>query len=190
MKIERTPIEGLLVLEPRVFEDERGWFMESFNQTAFDEALGERVKFVQDNHSFSKNGVLRGLHYQLPPHSQGKLVRVVQGVAWDVAVDIRKSSSTFGKWFGIELSAENRKQFWIPPGFAHGFLALSDITQFLYKATAYYHKESERSIRWSDQKLDIHWPLNGMQPLLGTRDQHAPFFDSVVELSNDIILAT
>jgi dTDP-4-dehydrorhamnose 3,5-epimerase len=159
MIVTKTPIEGLLVLEPKVFADERGWFSESFNQTAFNQAAGtNEYQFVQDNHSFSKAGVLRGLHYQLPPFAQGKLVRVVSGRVWDVAVDIRKSSATFGQWFGIELSAENKKQFWIPPGFAHGFLALEDNTEFLYKTTALYDKSSEGAIVWNDPTIGISWP--------------------------------
>jgi dTDP-4-dehydrorhamnose 3,5-epimerase len=174
MKIEKTPIEGLLVLEPRVFEDERGWFMESFNQMAFDEAVGQHVEFVQDNHSFSKKGVLRGLHYQLPPYAQGKLVRVVQGEVWDVAVDIRKGSTSFGKWFGLELSSENRKQFWIPSGFAHGFICLSETAEFLYKTTALYDKQSEGSILWSDTKIAINWPYTGAVPILAIKDAQAP----------------
>jgi dTDP-4-dehydrorhamnose 3,5-epimerase len=173
MKVTTTPIEGLLVLEPRVFEDERGWFMESFNQREFDEAVGCHVEFVQDNHSLSKKGVLRGLHYQLPPHAQGKLVRVVHGAVWDVAVDIRKSSLTYGKWFGLELSAENRKQFWIPQGFAHGFLALSDDVDLLYKTTDYYVKAAEVCIRWDDPSLAVAWPTSSTKPFLALRDRVA-----------------
>ena len=163
MNIIETKIKDLLIFEPRVFGDDRGWFMESFNQQVFEQALTERglgiPKFVQDNHSFSKKGVLRGLHYQLNPHAQGKLVRVVQGRAWDVAVDIRENSSTFGEWVGVELTADNHKQFWMPAGFAHGFIALEDNTQFLYKTTDYYSKECERSIVWNDPEIGIEWPL-------------------------------
>lgn len=163
MNVIETKIKDLLILEPRVFADERGWFMESFNQQIFERALTERglnvPAFVQDNHSLSKKGVLRGLHYQLDPHAQGKLVRVVQGRAWDVAVDIRQDSLTFGEWVGVELSGENHKQFWIPAGFAHGFIALEDNTQFLYKTTDYYSKECERSIVWNDKDLAIDWPI-------------------------------
>ena len=163
MNIIETKIKDLLIFEPRVFGDDRGWFMESFNQQVFEQALTERglgiPKFVQDNHSFSKKGVLRGLHYQLNPHAQGKLVRVVQGRAWDVAVDIRENSSTFGEWVGVELTADNHKQFWMPAGFAHGFIALGDNTQFLYKTTDYYSKECERSIVWNDPEIGIEWPL-------------------------------
>jgi dTDP-4-dehydrorhamnose 3,5-epimerase len=159
MIVTKTPLEGLLVLEPKVFEDERGWFSESFNQTAFNQAVGtDEYHFVQDNHSYSKAGVLRGLHYQLPPFAQGKLVRVISGRVWDVAADIRKSSPTFGQWYGLELSAENKKQFWIPPGFAHGFLSLEDETEFLYKTTAFYDKASEAAIVWNDLDIAIEWP--------------------------------
>ena len=164
MNIIETKIKDLLIFEPRVFADDRGWFMESFNQQVFEKALADRgldiPTFVQDNHSFSKKGVLRGLHYQLNPHAQGKLVRVVQGRAWDVAVDIRKDSETFGQWVGVELSGENHKQFWIPAGFAHGFIALEDNTQFLYKTTDYYSKEYERCILWNDKSLNIKWPIS------------------------------
>ena len=159
MIVTQTPIEGLLVLEPKVFADERGWFSESFNQAAFNEAVGtNEYQFVQDNHSCSKAGVLRGLHYQLPPFAQGKLVRVISGRVWDVAVDIRKSSPTFGQWYGLELSAENKKQFWIPPGFAHGFLTLSEQAECLYKTTNFYSKSSEGAIVWKDKFLAVDWP--------------------------------
>lgn len=164
MNVIETKIKGLLILEPKVFGDNRGWFMESFNQKAFETALTERgleiPQFVQDNHSLSQKGVLRGLHFQNAPYAQGKLVRVVQGRAWDVAVDIRKSSPTFGQWVGVELSGENHKQFWIPEGFAHGFIALEDNTQFLYKTTNYYNKESEGAIIWNDPTIAIEWPVN------------------------------
>lgn len=169
MKVTETTISGLLILEPKIFADERGWFMESFNQKIFEQILAERgldvPQFIQDNHSFSDKGVLRGLHYQKAPYAQGKLVRVVQGRAWDVAVDIRENSKTYGEWVGIELTAENHKQFWIPEGFAHGFLALEDHTQFLYKTTNYYHQESERTIAWNDDSLNIQWPLNEIASL-------------------------
>lgn len=178
MNVIETKIKGLLILEPRVFGDDRGWFMESFNQKNFEQALTERgldvPHFVQDNHSFSQQGVLRGLHYQLHPHAQGKLVRVVQGRAWDVAVDIRQGSETFGQWVGVELTGENHKQFWIPAGFAHGFVALEDNTQFLYKTTNYYSKESERSILWNDADIAIEWPLgNSIAPLVSEKDKDA-----------------
>jgi dTDP-4-dehydrorhamnose 3,5-epimerase len=162
MKVTQTTLSGLLVLEPDVHHDERGWFMESFNQRVLDEAVGHRVEFVQDNHSFSIKGVVRGLHYQLPPHAQGKLIRVLRGVIWDVAVDIRKNSVTFGQWFGLELSTDNRKQLWLPQGFAHGFVVLSESAELAYKCTAYYAPQSERRIAWNDTHLNINWPkLNG-----------------------------
>jgi dTDP-4-dehydrorhamnose 3,5-epimerase len=177
MIVTKTPIEGLLVLEPKVVADERGWFSESFNQTAFNQAVGtNEYQFVQDNHSFSKAGVLRGLHYQLPPFALGKLVRVIDGRVWDVAVDIRKSSPTFGKWYGLELSAENKKQFWIPPGFAHGFLTLSQQAECLYKTTNVYSKSSERSIVWNDPTIKVAWP-NFDQIILSAKDEGADIFD-------------
>jgi dTDP-4-dehydrorhamnose 3,5-epimerase len=164
----------VVLIEPEAFADERGWFMESFNERDFRQGI-ERLgllppkAFVQDNHSCSRQGVLRGLHYQLPPHAQGKLVRVIRGAAFDVAVDIRRSSSQFGQWVGVELSAENRRQVWIPEGFAHGFLALTDDMQFLYKTTDYYARECERSIRWNDSRLGIDWPA-GLVPRLAPKD--------------------
>ena len=181
MKLLPAPLPGLLIVEPSIFADDRGWFMESFNQPRWEAALrelGEPVPepFVQDNHSCSRAGVLRGLHYQLPPHAQGKLVRVVQGAAFDVALDIRRGSATFGRWFGAELSAANRRQLWIPPGFAHAFLALADDTHFLYKTTDVYARECERSIRWDDAALGIRWPLPGGMnaPLVAAKDAAAP----------------
>ena len=174
MKIASTPLPGLLILEPKVFGDERGFFLESFNQRAFDAAVGHSVSFVQDNHSRSQRGVLRGLHYQLAPHAQGKLVRVVRGSAFDVAVDIRKDSPTFGRPFGMTLDAASQRQLWIPPGFAHGFLALEDDTHFLYKTTNYYSRESERAIAWNDAAIGIDWPHLGMAPLLAAKDAAAP----------------
>ena len=154
MKVIETKIPGLLVIEPRVFGDERGFFFESFNEKSFAEATGATPNFVQDNHSKSAKGVLRGLHYQLPPKAQGKLVRVVQGEVFDVAVDIRKDSPTYGQWVGEVLSADNKRQLWIPPGFAHGFLTLSDTAEFLYKTTDYWSPEHERAIVWNDETLD------------------------------------
>ena len=174
MQVIPTALPGVLMLEPTVFRDERGVFFESFNQRAFDEAVGQHVLFVQDNHSCSKRGVLRGLHYQLPPNAQGKLVRVVRGRAFDVAVDIRRGSPTFGRWLGVTLDAESPRQLWIPTGFAHGFIALDDDTAFLYKTTAFYAKECERSILWSDPDLAIEWPEVGATPLLAPRDAAAP----------------
>ena len=170
MKVTDTKIPDVKVIEPTIFEDERGYFFESFNHKKFEEAIGREVSFVQDNHSKSVKGVLRGLHYQLPPHAQGKLVRVVQGEVFDVAVDIRKSSPTFGQWVAEVLSAGNKKQLWIPEGFAHGFLTLSDTAEFLYKTTDYYAKECERSIRWNDQTLRIEWPPMKV-PILSEKDQ-------------------
>lgn len=182
MQLSRTSIADVVIVEPRVFTDERGWFMESFNEKSFQAALKELglavpTAFVQDNHSCSRKGVLRGLHYQLAPHAQGKLVRVVSGRAWDVAVDIRPGSSTFGKWVGVELSAENKKMLWIPAGFAHGFVALEDDTHFLYKTTDYYAPQSEQSIRWSDPALAIEWPEG--QFMINAKDAEAPYLASV-----------
>ncbi|MFP8835071.1 dTDP-4-dehydrorhamnose 3,5-epimerase [Hydrogenophaga sp. XSHU_21] len=161
LKVTPTAIPGVLILEPRVFGDERGFFLESFNQKAFNEATGLDVHFVQDNHSRSAKGVLRGLHYQLPPHAQGKLVRVVRGSVFDVAVDIRRDSPTFGKWVGVELSEENHRQLWIPAGLAHGFLVTSESADFLYKATNYYAPAAERSLMWNDSAVAVQWPLDG-----------------------------
>lgn len=169
MKATPTVLPDVLLIEPKVFGDERGFFLESFNQRAFDEAVGRRVEFVQDNHSKSIRNVLRGLHYQLAPMAQGKLVRVVQGEVFDVAVDIRRGSATFGQWAGELLSGENKRQLWIPEGFAHGFLVLSDTAEFLYKTTAYYAPEQERCIRWDDPDLAIAWPLS-TAPLLSGKD--------------------
>ncbi|MEJ2900746.1 dTDP-4-dehydrorhamnose 3,5-epimerase [Acinetobacter sp. NS-4] len=170
MKVETTKIEGLLILHPNVFGDDRGWFMESFNQQRFEQVLTELnlpiPTFVQDNHSLSQKGVLRGLHFQKVPYAQGKLVRVVQGKAWDVAVDIRPDSKTYGQSVGVELSAENKIMFWIPEGFAHGFIALDDNTQFLYKTTNYYNRDSEGSILWNDPTLAIDWPLAEVDDVL------------------------
>lgn len=169
MKATPTALPGVLVFEPRIFGDERGFFFESFNQRAFDEAVGRPVLFVQDNHSRSVKNVLRGLHYQLAPRAQGKLVRVAQGEVFDVAVDIRRGSATFGQWAGAVLSAENKRQLWIPEGFAHGFVVLSDTAEFLYKTTDYYAPEYERCIRWDDPDLAIAWP-QAVAPVLSARD--------------------
>ena len=174
MQVTPTALPEVLIFEPRVFGDERGFFMESFNQRAFDAAVGRHVEFVQDNHSCSARGVLRGLHYQLPPHAQGKLVRVVRGSAFDVAVDIRRGSPTFGRWVGVTLDARDHKQMWIPPGFAHGFLALEDDTHFLYKTTDFYAKECERSIIWSDPAIGITWPDASRAPMVAAMDAAAP----------------
>lgn len=179
MKATTTALPGVLILEPAVFGDDRGWFYESYSEPRFHAALrelGEPIPapFVQDNHSMSAAGVLRGLHYQLPPHAQGKLVRVIRGRVWDVAVDIRRSSPHFGQWVGVELSEKNRRQLWIPAGFAHGFLSLEDGSEFLYKTTDIYAKDCERSIRWNDAQLAIDWPLHGRIPSLAPKDQAAP----------------
>ena len=168
MKVEEATIRDVVLLEPVVFTDNRGLFFESFNQEQFEKTIGRRVTFVQDNHSSSVKGVLRGLHYQIM-HSQGKLVRVAQGAVFDVAVDIRKSSPTFGRWVGEILSAENRKQHWIPEGFAHGFVVLSDLADVLYKTTDYWAPQYERCIMWNDPRLAIQWPIR-YEPLLSDRD--------------------
>lgn len=170
MKATRLAIPDVMLIEPRVFGDARGFFFESFNQTAFNEATGTSHEFVQDNHSRSSRGVLRGLHYQIQ-QPQGKLVRVAQGAVFDVAVDIRKSSPTFGQWVGAELSAENQHQLWVPPGFAHGFIVLSESADFLYKTTDYYAPEYERCIVWNDSGLAIDWPDSGVEPRLSGKDQ-------------------
>jgi len=164
MKVTPLSIPDVLLIEPQVFGDDRGFFYESFNQNKFEEAMGKKINFVQDNHSKSVKGVLRGLHYQLPPKAQGKLVRAIQGEVFDVAVDLRKSSPTFGKWVGEMLSADNKKQLWIPEGFAHGFLTLSDSAEFLYKTTNYYSQEHERVIIWNDKKIKIKWPNSNIIP--------------------------
>lgn len=169
MNVIRTSIPDLLILEPKVFGDARGFFLESFNADAFQKATGLDVRFVQDNHSRSSKNVLRGLHYQIQ-QSQGKLVRVVRGTVYDVAVDIRKSSHTFGQWSGTELSETNHRQMWIPPGFAHGFVVLTDSADFLYKTTDYYAPAYERSILWNDPDIGIQWPTEGT-PQLSAKDQ-------------------
>jgi len=158
MKVFPTSISDVLIIEPTVYTDNRGFFFESFNHHAFEKAIGKKINFTQDNHSYSKKGVLRGLHYQLAPMEQGKLVRVVDGEVFDVAVDIRKNSPTFGKWVGEILSKENKKQLWIPEGFAHGYLVLSDNAEFLYKTTNYWSREHEKSIRFDDPTIGIQWP--------------------------------
>lgn len=171
MKAIPTAIPDVMVIEPKVFGDARGFFYESFNQQAFNDATGTNFNFVQDNHSRSCKGVLRGLHYQLPPYAQGKLVRVVRGAVWDVAVDIRKESGTFGQWVAETLTEDNHKQLWIPPGFAHGFLVLSDTADFLYKTTNFYNASSDRGILWCDQDLDIKWPKCAEEYLLSKKDE-------------------
>ena len=179
MKLTTTRLPDVVLIEPTAFSDDRGWFMESFNQARFVAGLAklglpQPRPFVQDNESSSKRGVLRGLHYQLPPHPQGKLVRVVQGAALDVAVDIRRGSPTFGQHVAVELSAANRLQMWIPEGFAHGFVALEDDTRFVYKTTDVYAKDCERAIRWDDPEIGIDWPA-GLTPLLAAKDGEAPW---------------
>ena len=173
-----TAIPGVLILEPKVFGDSRGFFLESFNQDTFRKATGLEVNFVQDNHSRSGKGVLRGLHYQLPPHAQGKLVRVVSGSVFDVAVDIRRDSPTYGRWVGVSLTAENHRQLWIPPGLAHGFLVTSESADFLYKTTDYYAPAAERCLAWNDPVVRIEWPLDGQQPQLSERDRLAPTIEA------------
>ncbi|WP_026735250.1 dTDP-4-dehydrorhamnose 3,5-epimerase [Fischerella sp. PCC 9605] len=175
MKIISTEIPEVLIIEPQVFQDDRGFFFESYNYQKFTDITGNLINFVQDNHSCSKQNVLRGLHYQIQ-QPQGKLVRVVIGSIFDVAVDIRKSSLTFGKWMGCELSAENKRQIWIPPGFAHGFVVLSEFAEVLYKTTDYYAPQYERCILWNDPDLSIDWHLSG-QPILSAKDQAGKFFN-------------
>ena len=183
MKLTQTRITDVVILEPSVYADDRGWFMESFNEARFHselQALGLPVPrpFVQDNQSLSKRGVVRGLHYQKSPHAQGKLVRVVQGAIFDVAVDIRKGSATFGQWGGVELNASNKRTLWIPEGFAHGFIALEDDTQVLYKTTDYYAKQSEGAILWNDPDLAIEWPhLEHL--VISDKDQEAPLLSQI-----------
>ncbi|MDH5386882.1 MAG: dTDP-4-dehydrorhamnose 3,5-epimerase [Gammaproteobacteria bacterium] len=174
MKVITTGIPDLLIIEPKVFGDERGFFFESFNNKIFKELTGVTDEFVQDNHSKSTKGVLRGLHYQIK-QPQGKLVRVVRGEVFDVAVDLRKSSETFGQWQGVHLSAENKRQFWMPEGFAHGFVVLSDEAEFLYKTTDYYAPEYERCIRWDDDGLSIDWQFGG-SPLVSDKDANGQLF--------------
>ena len=174
MKVINTAIPDVKIIEPTVFGDDRGFFFESFNQAQFEKAIGRTVNFVQDNHSRSSKNVLRGLHYQIQ-QAQGKLVRVVQGEVFDVAVDLRKNSSTFGKWVGEILSADNKRQLWVPEGFAHGFVVLSDSAEFLYKTTDYYAPEFERSIIWNDPTINICWP-EGIQPKLSSKDINGELF--------------
>jgi dTDP-4-dehydrorhamnose 3,5-epimerase len=186
MKLVATRLPGVVIVEPAVFGDDRGWFMESWNGPRFEAALHDMGlpaprPFVQDNHSCSTAGVLRGLHYQLPPHPQGKLVRVVRGAAFDVAVDIRPGSTSFGQWVGVELSAGNHRQLWIPEGFAHGFLALEDDTHFLYKTTDQYARDCERALRWDDATIGIEWPLDRVSgvPRVAPKDAAAPLLADV-----------
>ena len=174
MKVTPLSIPDVLIVEPEVFGDERGFFFESFNQNQFEKAIGRKINFVQDNHSKSVKGVLRGLHYQLEPKAQGKLVRVIQGEVFDVAVDLRQSSPTFGKWVGEIISSDNKKQMWIPEGFAHGFLTLSDTAEFLYKTTDFYSMDHEEAIRWNDNTISIEWPTDN--PSLSSKDAMAKYW--------------
>lgn len=174
MKATALAIPEVMLIEPKVFGDDRGFFLESFNQQVFNEATGTDHAFVQDNHSRSKKGVLRGLHYQLPPHAQGKLVRVVRGAVFDVAVDIRQGSPTFGQWVGAELTEDNHRQLWLPPGFAHGFLVLSDSADFLYKATACYAPQADRGIAWNDPAIGVQWPQLDVELSLSDKDRRQP----------------
>jgi dTDP-4-dehydrorhamnose 3,5-epimerase len=179
-QVTATPIDGVLVLEPKVFGDARGFFFESFNARDFEQATGIKEVFVQDNHSKSTKGVLRGLHYQVE-HAQGKLVRVIQGEVFDVVVDIREGSSTFGRWFGLELSEKNKKQIWIPKGLAHGFLVLSEVAEFLYKTTDYYYPEYERSLLWNDAAIGIQWPVHllDVELIMAAKDVNAGRLDAL-----------
>lgn len=176
MKIINTIIPDVIIFEPKSYGDERGFFFESFNQKIFDEAIGQHITFVQDNHSRSSKNVLRGLHYQLAPYAQGKLVRCIAGSVLDVAVDIRKESPSYGRWVSIMLSAENKRQLWIPEGFAHGFLSLEDKTEFLYKTTNFYSPENERAFIWNDPTLNIEWGV--LDPIVSAKDKLAPLFDA------------
>lgn len=178
MKITPMSIPDVLMIEPQVFQDERGFFFESFNQQAFDAAVGAHVEFVQDNHSRSSQGVLRGLHYQRPPHAQGKLVRCSVGEVFDVAVDIREGSPTFGQWVGVTLSADNKRQLWIPEGFAHGFVTLSETAELLYKATDYYAPQADACIRWDDPTIGIEWQLPS-EPILSAKDERGSSLSDV-----------
>ncbi len=183
MNVIPTALPEVMILEPKVFGDARGFFMESWTEPKFNAAVGADVRFVQDNHSRSSRGVLRGLHFQLAPHAQGKLVRCTAGAVFDVAVDMRRSSPRFGKWVGVELSGDNHRQLWIPPGFAHGFLVLSDTADFLYKTTDLYAPQAEGSVRWDDPAIGIEWPDTGVELKLAEKDAKAPlladakFFD-------------
>lgn len=174
MNVLTTAISGVLILEPKVFGDARGFFMESYNARDFDAAIGQATRFVQDDHSRSAHGVLRGLHYQLPPQAQGKLVRVTQGEVFDVAVDLRRSSPTYGRWVGVALTETNHRMLWLPPGLAHGFVVTSDSADFLYKTTAFYAPEAERCVRWDDPAIGIAWPALKHPPMLSPRDANAP----------------
>ena len=183
MKVTPTALEGLLILEPAVFGDARGFFTESWNAQRFNAAVGHEVRFVQDNHSRSRKGVLRGLHFQRAPHAQGKLVRCTAGAVFDVAVDLREGSPTYGRWDGVELSGDNHRQLWIPPGFAHGFLVLSDSADFLYKTTDYYAPQAEGAVRWDDPDIGIAWPDMGEAPQLAAKDAAAAWLRDTAPLA-------
>lgn len=178
MNVIKTAIPEVMIFEPKVFGDDRGFFFESFSKKIFEDAIGRQIEFVQDNHSKSRKGVLRGLHFQKGEHAQGKLVRCAAGEVFDVAVDIRKGSPTFGHWVGVHLSAENKRQLWIPEGFAHGFLTISETAEFLYKATNYYAPSAEGSILWNDETIGIEWPLSGV-PELSAKDAIASSLNSI-----------
>lgn len=178
MKVIETSIPDVKIFEPTVFGDERGFFYESFSQKIFNEVVGNHVEFVQDNHSKSSEGVLRGLHYQMPPYAQAKLVRCIVGEVFDVAVDVRETSPYFGQWVGVHLSATNKRQLWIPEGFAHGFLTISEKAEFIYKTTNYYNKASEAGIIWNDPDIEIHWPLGDLSITLSQKDEKLPYFAS------------
>ena len=175
MKVIETNLNDAFVIEPTVYEDERGFFFESFNYREFGKVINQKIEFVQDNHSRSIKNVLRGMHYQIE-HPQGKLVRCVQGEVFDVAVDLRRNSSTFGDWYGVILNEKNKRQLWIPEGFAHGFYVLSDVAEFLYKTTDYRYPEAERSLHWNDESIGVEWPLSG-EPILSLKDKIAATFD-------------
>lgn len=174
LQVTPTALPEVCIVEPKVFGDARGFFMESWNEARFNDALGQNIHFVQDNHSRSSRGVLRGLHYQLDPHPQGKLVRCTSGAVFDVAVDVRRSSPNFGRWVGVELTADNHRQLWIPPGFAHGFVVISETADFLYKTSGCYAPECEGAVRWDDPAIGIEWPLDGITPQLSAKDVAAP----------------
>jgi len=178
-EFKNTPLEGVKIIQPRIFSDERGFFMESYKESEFSNA-GITLPFVQDNHSFSSKGVLRGIHFQKPPYAQGKLVRVVKGAVWDVAVDLLPGSETFGKWFALELTEENNTMLYIPPGYGHAFLVLRDNTHFLYKCTAEYNRESDGGVLWNDPQINIKWPLeNGISPVVSEKDAALPLLKDI-----------
>lgn len=183
MDVESTNLEGVLILRPKIFHDDRGFFLESWNKEAFDRAVGRDVRFVQDNHSRSRRGVLRGLHYQIDPAAQAKLVTVMQGTIFDVAVDLRSGSPTFGQWIGEELCGERRFSLWIPEGFAHGFLVLSETADVLYKTTDFYSPAHERCIRWNDPTLAVRWPADELEPVISPKDACGALFSEASALT-------